>query len=147
MRRIGFAAIGFRSEVGRVGFQENPVCGCRLDDLTDVIGAIEGGDAVESEIKTFLKTKRCQWQRRTEAVYHTLAAQVSAVVAQNVTSIVVRLPRVNDDWQVVLHRQLQLTLENLALNTSIGVVVVIIQTNFANGDHALRSETRPDRVL
>ena len=68
---------------------------------------------------------------------HALAPQQRAERLQYSAGVVVRLAGMDDYRHVEFDRQLQLALEHVALYGPVGVVVVIVQADLADGEDAL----------
>src|ERR1700736_233226 len=132
---IAFAAVGWRREEGSVGFDENAVKRDVFCDVADVLGLrisrITGEGNHEASVKS-----AARFLNRTGETMQDAADSCGAPDLFNEREAIgPGVATVDDDGEFGVAGECHLVAEYLMLDVARGVIVKIIQSNFAPGDY------------
>ncbi|HTS74840.1 MAG TPA: hypothetical protein VMG40_01480, partial [Bryobacteraceae bacterium] len=132
-RFIALTAFGYRGEIGRIGFDQNAVGGRDERGFLNVDRLWESDDPAEAQVESEIERLASLVRALGKAMHD---AGTDAVIADECDGVLPRLAGVNHDWFVRFERYAHLSDEHVTLDFARGKIVVVIETDFADGDNA-----------
>jgi hypothetical protein len=119
-------------QIRRVGFHEEPILRNEAKKLV-VSPFLECYDAAEGDIPTSVDRERSEGMSASVAMQYA-SDSGRACVTNDCTRIVLGVPSVHDDWSPGLGGKLNLRGERVSLGVAGRVVVMVVETAFADRD-------------
>src|SRR5690554_5091673 len=132
--RVLPATVGYRRQEGGVGFQQNLLDGCHPYDVANVLGLVEAGDAIKAKTPALVQGIASQAGAGCETMNHAPPGQGLFEFLEDGDGVVVGVPAVNHHRLLAITGNLQLAAEYLPLHTPVGIVVVVVQADFTDGN-------------
>jgi hypothetical protein len=121
-------------QIRRVGFHEEPILRDEAKKLV-VCPLLERHDAAEGDVPTSVDRERSEGMSTRVAMQYA-SDSGRACVTNDCPRIVLGVPRVHNDWSLGLSGKLNLCGERVSLGLTGRVVVMVVETAFADGDSA-----------
>lgn len=134
-RSVTRTPIGYRGQVGCIGFEDQLRKRCQRNGGADVVRFVKCHHAVEAQVEARVQGKFSQLKSGAEAVDNAATSQLRQVLGENRLHIVVCISAMDDNRELGLGGNRQLLCKDLALHRAVRMVVEIVEANFPNRQH------------
>src|ERR1039457_1983826 len=125
-RFIGFTAVRYWRQIGRIGFDQYALQGHGLRDILDRNRVLKSDDARKGNIEIQLQSRLRDLEGLGEAMHYP-AGFVGALFAHNAQSVVAGVSGMNNQWLGALARGADMSAEARYLPLRIARLAVVIQ--------------------
>ncbi len=131
---VAFAAMRMRREIGAVGLNEQLVHRYAFSDRADALGVFKCDNAGKGDDPAAADQIRCHLGAAAVAVKHTAHFRV---FADHIKAVAVRFPVMDDHGETIHLGDAHLHLKVSALCLTVGIVVMIIKADLADGNNLI----------